>query len=138
MVVLPLLGLPAKAILIIISFQSTQLVIANQILKASSGCPLCCQLCNNDGLCQLIIDIIPTILDGNGAVSTLSGYHRDWLTGVAAQGEQEGIQLFVIGLNGPDNIFFAKLGSRQIHNNHPIQKLLAYANFRSKFSVSLR
>ena len=68
---------------------------------------------------QQIVDIIPTILDGNGTTTPTTGNHGDGFAAVTAQGEQKSIQLFVIGLDGFYDILFANIGRFQIHNIHP-------------------
>jgi len=91
------------------------------VKRQSADCPLLFSS-DEDSCSQLIIDIVSAVFDGNGATAPSAGDHRNGLAAVAPQREQKGIQLFVIGLDGPDNIFFAKLGSGQVHSDHPIPK----------------
>ena len=87
----------------------------------------CAAYLNDDGFCQLIVDIIPTVLDGHGAAALSAGYHRDGLAAVATQGEQEGIELLVVGFDAADDIFLSFHGASQIHVSHliPLPKFLA-------------
>jgi hypothetical protein len=110
MVVLPLLGLPAKAILIFHS-SSFQLPIANLSTKDNQPLKNRCRSSDNDRLCQLIINIVSSVLDGYSAISSAAGYHRNGFTTVAAKGKQEAIELLVIGLDALDDVFLTFLCS---------------------------
>ena len=61
----------------------------------------------NNSRCQLAVNIISAVLDGNGAVAPAAGYDSDWLTTVAAQREQKGVKLFIIGFNAGDDVLRA-------------------------------
>ena len=67
---------------------------------------------NQNCLCQLIIDIISSILDGNHTSASAAGDHSDGLATVAAQGKQKAVQLLVVGLDLPNNIFYSDLRFR--------------------------
>ncbi len=62
---------------------------------------------DDDSLSQLIVDVISAILDGNRTATSTAGNHRNRLTAVTAQREQEGVQLFIIGLDPLNDIFFS-------------------------------
>ena len=70
----------------------------------------CTKNLDNDGFRQLIVDIVTTVLDGNRAAVTATGHHGDRLTGVATQGEEERIELIVIGFDGLDDVFLSQFG----------------------------
>ena len=80
------------------------LVIANLYTKANSGFPLCRCLRNDNGLSQLIVDIVSAVLDGHGAVVLPAGHHGDGFAAVAAKGEQERIKFFIIGFDALDDV----------------------------------
>lgn len=75
-----------------------------------------------DTLGQLVADGIAAVLDGDDAGPPAAGDDGDGFPGVAAQGEQEGIHLLVIGLKRPDQIFPAQLGVQQCHSIHLISQ----------------
>ena len=70
---------------------------------------------HQNGLGKLPVDGVPTVFDGNGAASLTAGYHGDGLTAVAAQREEKGIQLRVVGEDAGDDIFFSGLCAVQIN-----------------------
>ena len=80
-----------------------------------------------DGLCQLAVDGVAAVLDGDGAVTLATGDDGDGFAAVAAQGEQKGVQLLVIGFNTADDVFFSLYGVVQSHKYHLLFQL-AYAN----------
>ena len=75
-----------------------------------------------NALGQLVADGVAAVLDGDDAGAPAAGDHRDGLPGVAAQGEQEGIHLLVIGMKRLDQIFPAQLGVQQCHSIHLISQ----------------
>ena len=77
--------------------------MANQISKDNSGCPLCLGL-NNDGLGQLIVDVVAPVLDGHGQISALTGDHGDGFTGVATQRKEKGVEFLVVSLDGLNDV----------------------------------
>jgi hypothetical protein len=63
-----------------------------------------------DGGSQLVVDIVSAVFDGYGAAAFSAGNHGNGLAAVAAQGEEEGIQFLIVGIDPPDNIFFSLFG----------------------------
>lgn len=63
----------------------------------------------NDGLCQLGVNIVSAVFDGYGAAAPAVGNHCNGFTAVATQGEQKRIQLFIVGLDPLNDIFFSFL-----------------------------
>ena len=73
---------------------------------------------NQNGLRQLVVDIVSAVFDGNGAVAFLFGDDGDGFAAVATQGEEKFVQFLVVGFDGFDDIFLAFLGMSQIHKGH--------------------
>ena len=82
---------------------------------------------NLNGSCQLIIDTISAILDGNHTGASAPGDHGDGLSAVAAQRKQECIQFFILCDNISNGVLLAKLRFPKCHRYYPFQ--LAIANF---------
>lgn len=80
-------------------------------------------LSDHDRLSQLIIDVVPAVLDRHRAAALSAGNYRDRFTAVAAQREQKRVQLFIICFDPLNDVFFAFLCTRQIHIFHLIQIL---------------
>ena len=72
---------------------------------------------HNDGVGQLVVDVIATVLDGDGAAPSAPGNNGDGFAAVAAKGEQKGLQRFIAGLNAGDDIFLTAV---RIHECHKI------------------
>ena len=70
---------------------------------------------NDYGLGKLIVDVVPSILYRDNAAALAPGYDGNGLTAIASQREEECIELFVIRLDGFDNIFFFFLCINKIH-----------------------
>ena len=68
-----------------------------------------------DGGSQLIVDIIAAVLNDHGVVVFALGDDGDGFTAVAAQCEQECVQIFVVGDNVGDDVFFSCLCLGKIH-----------------------
>ena len=68
------------------------------MLRESAVCPPITKL-NNDCLSQLVVDIVSAVLNGNGTTSASAGNNCNGFAAVAAQGEQERIEIFVVGLD---------------------------------------
>ena len=66
-------------------------------------------LINLDLCCQLVADGVAAVLDGDDTGPPAAGDDGDGLPRIAAQGEQEGIQLRIVRLNGMDHILFSQL-----------------------------
>ena len=81
---------------------------------------------NLNGSCQLIVDAVSAILNGNHAGASAPGDHGDRLTAVAAQRKQKCIQFFVFCCNISNSILSAKLCFPKCHRHYPFQ--LAVAN----------
>ena len=71
---------------------------------------------DTDRFCQLIIDIVSAILDGDSAAASPAGNHCNRLTAVTAQREQERIEVFIIGIDPQNDILLTFLCHGQIHN----------------------
>ena len=78
---------------------------------------------DNDRLCKLIIDIIPTVLNRNCTASLTAGDHRDRFAAVAAKGEQKAIQFLIVRIDMLDDVFRSFLYVQQSHSLHPILQL---------------
>ena len=68
-----------------------------------------CRFLNDNGLRQLVVDVVSAVLDGNGAAASAAGDHRDRLAAVAAQGKQKSVQLFIVGFDPLNDVFFSDL-----------------------------
>ena len=64
---------------------------------------------DDNGLRQLLVDVVAAILDGDHAAASAPGDNGNGFAAVAAQGEEEGIELFIVGVDAPDDIFGTKL-----------------------------
>ena len=62
---------------------------------------------NQDSFCQLIVDVISSVLDGDGTTASSAGDDRDRFAAVAAEREEEGVELFVIRIDLFDDIFLS-------------------------------
>ena len=92
--------------------------------KSKNSAPKrCAAASNEDRFGQLVVDVVPSVLDGHGAAALAPGYHGDGFTAVAAKGEEEGVQLLVVGFDTPDQIFFTFNSGRQIHAHHLVSKV---------------
>ena len=76
-----------------------------------------------NGFRQLIVNGVSGVLDGDRAAATLPADDSDRLSGIAAQGEQELVQLLIVGHDCTDDILLAHLGRPQIHR-HPSRQLV--------------
>ena len=62
---------------------------------------------NQNSLCQLIVDAVSAVLDRNGTALASFFDDRDRLALVAAEREEEGVELLVVGLDLFDYVFLA-------------------------------
>ena len=62
---------------------------------------------DQNGLSQLLVDVISSVLDGDGATASSACDDRDRLAAVAAEREEEGVELFVIRIDLFDDIFLS-------------------------------
>ena len=69
-----------------------------------------------DGFCQLIINMISSVLDGYGASASAPGHHGNGFTRVAAKREEKGFQTGILGVNTLNQVFPAFLYLHQIHS----------------------
>jgi hypothetical protein len=118
MVVLPELGFPANAILMVGFPPQFSLALSNHLSK-QMGEPFPPGKLQLDALSQIVADGVAAVLDGDDTGTPASGNDGDGFPGVAAQGEQEGIHLLVIGINSVDQIFKTHFGILQIHKQSP-------------------
>ena len=79
-----------------------------------------------NGSCQLIVDAVSAVLDGDDAGASAAGDHGDGFSAVAAQREQEGIQFIILCGDVIDQIFSTQLCFPKCHSDYPFQ--LAVAN----------
>ena len=80
---------------------------------------LCPRLYDN-GLLQLLVDAVSSVLYRDSAAAPAAGNHRDRLTAVAAKGEQKGVQLFILGVDPLNGVYLAFFCFRQIHTSSPV------------------
>ena len=74
-----------------------------------------CYVLDTDSFRQLIVDVVTTILDGYCTAAFAMCNDRDCFAGIAAEGKQERVQLFVIGYNFPDDVFLSFCGFSESH-----------------------
>ena len=79
---------------------------------------------DNDGLGELIVDVVAGILNGYSAALSPAGDYGDGLTAVTAQGEQKRIQLLIISFDPLNDILFTFLCSCQIHGYHSFPHMI--------------
>ena len=72
---------------------------------------------NDDRLGKRLVDAIAPVLHGDDAAAPAAGYHSDGLPAVAAQGEQKGIQLLIVGIDALNQKFLAFGYGGQIHGD---------------------
>lgn len=88
---------------------------------------------------QLIINVVATVFDRNGASALAPGDQRDAFAAVAAKGKQKGVQLLIICIDLLNDIFFSFFCFSQVHiNYHRIVQQLVFANCQPQNIVSLR
>jgi hypothetical protein len=114
MVVLPLLGLPAKAILMMIDpplFQTSH--VPGTKGSSLSGCLFQHPVSfHRNGIRQLLVDAVSAILDGHHTSASAAGDHGNGFAAVATQRKQERIQFLIVGFNAPDDVFLSQLRSQ--------------------------
>ena len=84
-------------------------------LKQAADLPIRCALSNDNCLSQLVVDVVASVFDGNGTAASAAGNNGDGLAAVAAQGEQETVQLRVAGVDAGNDVFFSEFSCGQIH-----------------------
>jgi hypothetical protein len=72
-------------------------------------------LFHGDGIRQMMVNAISSILNGYNAVSFTPGYHGNRLTAVTPQGKQEGIEFFIISIDMTDPVFPTQVCVHQVH-----------------------
>ena len=75
---------------------------------------------DDDGLRQLLVDVVSAVLNGNGQIPPAPGDHGDGLTAVAAQGEQKAVEFLVVCFDPLNDIFLTLLCIYQSHIYHPL------------------
>ena len=60
---------------------------------------------NKNGFSQLIVDVVPGILDGHGAAAFAMGNDGNGFAGVTAQREQKGVKLLIVGEDVTNDVF---------------------------------
>ena len=83
----------------------------------------------------MLVDAVSAVLDGHSAAAFSVGDYGDGFAGITAKGEQKSIELFVLGFDLPDDVFFSFNGFEQRHFRHRLsftEFLLAAANRRIK------
>ena len=81
-----------------------------------------------NSLCQLRIDAISAVLDGDYIAALPPGYQGNGFAAVAAQREQKRVQFFVLCLDLADDVFGSFLCMGQIHKPHLIRIMLLISN----------
>lgn len=69
----------------------------------------------DDGFSQQIVDAVSAVFDGNYAAVFLAGNNGYGFAAVASEGKQKSVQLFVVGLDPLNDIFFGFFGHSQVH-----------------------
>lgn len=72
--------------------------------KGSAKLPCCL---DDDRVGQLLVKVVPRVLDGDNTASLDVRNHRDLLTAVTAQREQKSVHLLIIGVDLADDVFLA-------------------------------
>ena len=72
-----------------------------------------------NGSCQLIVDAVSAVLNGDHTGASAAGDHGNGLPSVAAQRKQEGIQFFILCGNVVHHIFSTQLCFPKCHNDYP-------------------
>ena len=72
-----------------------------------------------NSFCKLFVDVISAVLYRDDAVLFVAGDDGDGFTDIATEREEECVQLFVVGLEGGDDILFALCCLCKIHNYPP-------------------
>ena len=75
---------------------------------------------DQNGLSQLLVDVVSAILDGDDTTTPLVGDYSDGLAAVAAQGKKKAVQILVIGVDALDDVFLAFLCCRKRHLIHQL------------------
>ena len=84
--------------------------------KEAAGLPFSL---NQNSLCQLIVNAVSSVLDGNGTALASFFDDRDRLALVAAEREEEGVELLIVGLDFFNYIFLAFNGVNKCHSFSP-------------------
>ena len=71
---------------------------------------------DDDGFCQLIVDVVSAVLDGYRAAAFAMGDYRNRFAAVTSEGKQKCIQFLVIGFDCLDDVFLAFHCFFQIHD----------------------
>jgi len=71
-------------------------------------------------LSQLVVDIVPSVLDGDDQTALAFGNDRDRFAAVTAKGEQKRVKLLVVRLNGADDILLTFVCFSQRHAKSPV------------------
>ena len=66
----------------------------------------------------MLVDAVSAVLDGHGAAAFSVGDYGDGFAGITANGEQKSIELFVLGFDLADDVFFSFNGFEQRHFRH--------------------
>ena len=92
---------------------------------------------NQDGGSQLVVDVVPAVLDGDHTAAPAAGDDRDGFAAVAAQRKQKRVQLLILGDDVPDDVFLAFQSVVEIHGTiPPFVKKLVGPNCRPNISIN--
>ena len=80
--------------------------------KAPADCRNRSRRSDHNGFCQLIVNGIAAVLDGNDTGALLTGDDGDGFAAVASQREQECVQFLIIGFDPLNDVFFAFCGGK--------------------------
>lgn len=58
-----------------------------------------------DRVCQLKIDVVTCVFDGDNAIALFSGNNGDRFPAVAAQGKKKGFHFIIVGIDRGDWVF---------------------------------
>lgn len=75
--------------------------------KQSADVPCRAYYSDNDRFRQLVIDVVPAVLDGDYAAAFQMRNNGDRFAAVAAEGKQEGLQILVVSINPLNYVFLA-------------------------------
>ena len=70
--------------------------------KGSAKLPCCL---DDDRVGQLLVKVVPRVLDGDNTASLNVRNHCDFLPALAAQREQKSVHLLIVGVDLADDVF---------------------------------
>ena len=73
---------------------------------------------------KLIVNIVSCVLDGDDTSALEMTHYGDLFTAVATKGEQEIVELLVVGFDASYDVFYSVLSFSEIHQKHILSKTL--------------